>query len=65
MRSATASVATVISALEDAEDYEAFEAAIIAEYSVLLAVERGVGVTVMSMPRKTLALTVPQSGSMR
>ena len=31
---------TVISALEDAEDYKAFEAAIIADYDVESAVER-------------------------
>jgi hypothetical protein len=60
----------VIGAVEDVEDYKAFEAVIITDYNFLDAGAEG-GVTVMSMPRnglyarRTLALTIPQSGSMR
>jgi len=40
MRFAMASAETVIGALEDAEDYAAFQAAIIADYDAQSAVER-------------------------
>jgi hypothetical protein len=43
---------TVISALEDAEDYKAFEAAITADYDAQSAVERELVLRLASLPPK-------------
>ena len=46
---------TVIGALEDAEDYKAFEAAIIADYDAQSAVEPGAGIAVSQSTMATTA----------
>jgi hypothetical protein len=42
---------TVIGALEDADDYRAFEAAITADYDVQSAIERELVLRLVSLPR--------------
>ena len=55
---------TVIGALEDAEDYQAFEAAIIADYDVQSAVERETGVAVsLCQDRRSAAMIYPRTAT--
>ena len=54
------SAETVIGALEDAEDYKAFEAAIIADYDAEAAVERELVLRLASAPKThSMALRTP------
>ena len=63
MRSATAGPAeTVIGALEDAEDYRAFEAAIIADYDAQSAVERELVLRLASLLWRLRRATTIETG---
>jgi hypothetical protein len=53
---------TVIGALEDAEDYKAFEAAIIADYSAQSAVERGLVLRLASLLWRLRRATTMETG---
>src|SRR6202162_5356154 len=53
---------TVISALEDAEDYKAFEAAIIADYSAQSAVERELVLRLASLLWRLRRATTIETG---
>ncbi len=53
---------TVIGALEDAEDYKAFEAAIIADYDVQSAVERELVLRLVSLLRRLRRATTMETG---
>ncbi|MGO9682083.1 MAG: hypothetical protein ACLPTZ_05730 [Beijerinckiaceae bacterium] len=53
---------TVIGALEDAEDYKAFEAAIIADYDAQSAVERELVLRLASLPWRLRRATTMETG---
>src|SRR5438552_17397789 len=53
---------TVISALEDAEDYKAFEAAITADYDAQSAVERELVLRLASILRRLRRATTMETG---
>ncbi len=53
---------TVIGALEDAEDYKAFEAAIIADYDAQSAVERELVLRLASLPWRQRRATTMETG---
>src|SRR5499433_2238851 len=53
---------TVIAALEDAEDYKAFEAAITADYDAQSAVERELGLRLASLLWRLRRATTMESG---
>src|SRR3954449_6980190 len=53
---------TVISALEDAEDYKAFEAAVIADYDVQSAVERELVLRLASLLWRIRRATTMETG---
>src|SRR5580692_2253473 len=53
---------TVIGALEDAEDYKAFEAAVIADYDAASAVERELGLRLASLLWRLRRASAIESG---
>src|ERR1700738_2203561 len=53
---------TVIGALEDAEDYQAFEAAIVADYDAQSAVERELGLRLASLLWRMRRATTIETG---